>query len=403
MQQDLSTFFEEFISRESIFKDRSVLTSEYHPGEVLHRNEQVHAIAQMLAPCLRMEKPSNIFIYGKTGTGKTVTVTHTTHHILQAAQQHHVNVKVLYVNCKMKRTADTEYRLLAEFTKQLGTDVPATGLPTDEVYNIFINRLDAEKRIVILVLDEVDELVRKSDALFYNLTRVNSDLKQARVTIVGIANNASFTDHLDPRVKSSLGEEELIFPSYNAPQIRDILEQRTRIAFNDNVVEPGVIEKCAAFAARDHGDARRAIELMRVAGEIAERNGFRMVKMEHLDEAEGKIERDRMLDLVRKQPKQYQLVLYGILSLSRRDSRTVLSTGEVYELYQKLCSQTTLRPLTQRRISDIIAEFDMLGVINVKVISKGRYGRTRDITIPLPGDTAANLKKLVAQSLDLPS
>jgi len=132
-------------------------------------------------------------------------------------------------------------------------------LPTDEIYRRFINILDKEKRVVIFVLDEIDQLVKKAgDEILYNLTRLNSELKNTTISIVGISNDLLFTDNIDPRVKSSLSEEELVFPPYNAIQLQDILRQRAMNAFREGIVGEGVIEKCAAYAAREHGDARRA-------------------------------------------------------------------------------------------------------------------------------------------------
>ena len=182
-----------------------------------------------------------------------------------------------------------------------------------------------------------------------------------------------------------MSEEEIVFTPYNAIQIKNILEQRAKEAFKEKSLEQGLIEKCAAYAAREHGDARRALELLRVAGELAERAGENNVKISYLDRAEQKIEKDRVIDVVKNQPKQYQVVLYGICHVCKNKQKHVF-TGEVYEVYQQLCKQTALRPLTQRRVSDIIAEFDMLGIIQAKVISKGRYGRTREIRL-MPNTT----------------
>ena len=166
------------------------------------------------------------------------------------------------------------------------------------------------------------------------------------------------------------------------------------------MIESGVIEKCSAFAAREHGDARRALELMRVAAEIAERKNLNKVSLEHIDIAEEKIERDRVLDLVKTQPKQFQATLYSILiSCSKKDK--LMLTGEVYEFYKSICLKVGMRPLTQRRISDIIAELDMLGIINAKVISKGRYGRTREITLAVPYSTIPKIQNILHQDLDL--
>jgi cell division control protein 6 len=187
-----------------------------------------------------------------------------------------------------------------------------------------------------------------------------------------------FIDNLDPRVRSSLSEEELVFPPYNALQIQDILRQRAKIAFREECLEPGALEKCAAYSAREHGDARRALELLRVAGEIAEREGEVKILLRHIDEAEEKIERDRLVDIVKTQPKQSQCILYSIIMLSLKKKGNIF-TGEIYDFYKTICEKIGLRPLTQRRISDVIAELDMFGVINAKIISKGRYGRTREL------------------------
>ncbi len=216
---------------------------------------------------------------------------------------------------EMKRIADTEYRLIAQIIKEFGQDVPATGLPTDEVYNIFFNILSkGSEKILILILDEIDQLINKAgDDVIYSLIRMNSEINNVQLSLIGISNNAAFTEAMDPRVKSSLSEEDVLFPPYNALQIKDILKSRAEIAFFDNVLENGVIEKCAAIAAREHGDARRALELLRVAGEIAERNSLSKVRLDHLDEAEERIEKERILDIVRAQPKQSLAVLYSIL------------------------------------------------------------------------------------------
>jgi cell division control protein 6 len=400
---DVSNFLENFIKKESLFKNKSLLQSSYNPDEILHRDEQINYIAKVLAPALRLERPSNLFIYGKTGSGKTLSAQATIKQIQTIAHREDIPIKSIYINCKLKKIADTEYRLVAEITRIFGTDIPPTGLPTDEVYNKFYKALDSKKQVVILVLDEIDQLVKKiGDEIIYNLTRVNTELKNAQLSIVGISNDIMFADNLDPRVKSSLSEEELVFPSYNAMQIQDILKRRSQEAIKDGVIEEGVISKCAAYAAREHGDARRALELLRVAVELAERKGQSKITIKELDEAEEKIEKDRVLDIITTQPKQFQLVLYSILLLyEQRKQENLIFTGEIYTLYKDLCSKTNLRPLTQRRVSDVIAEFDLLGIINAKVISKGRYGRTREVSVVTNETLNVKIKTLLEGSLHL--
>ena len=401
VKKGITGLFEDYLTKEPLFLDKEVLQANYTPDNIPHRDDQITQIAKILAPALRLNKPSNLFVYGKTGTGKTLSVRHTTNHILEVSKKNKIPVKVFYINCKLKRVADTEYRLIAQLAREFGKAVPPTGLPTDEVYKIFYNAIDHNKQVVLLILDEIDQLVKKAgDEILYNLTRINSELKYAQISVVGISNDLVFTDNLDPRVKSSLSEEELVFPPYNALQIQDILNQRAKVAFRDGILRSGVIEKCAAYAAKEHGDARRALELLRIAGELAERSNELHVEIEHLDLAEEKIERDRMVDIVSTQPKQFQAVLYSIYAISETRKGNI-STGEVYDVYKSICNRTALRPLTQRRLSDILAELDMLGIINAKVISKGRYGRTKEISLATQPSIEPKIRSILKNDLGL--
>lgn len=398
---DLKVYFNNYLEKTPLIINKKVLQNNYTPRDIQHRDEQIKYIAGILSPCLRMEKPSNLFLYGKTGTGKTLVIRHVSEQIQGVAREKKLPIIFVYLNCKLKRVADTEYRLIAQIYREMGEKIPATGLPTDEVYKLFLRHIDGGKKLIVLILDEIDQLVKKAgDEILYNLTRINSELKNSELSIIGISNNLLFMDNVDPRVKSSLNEEEIVFLPYDALQIRDILIQRCQEGFAGGVIKQGVIEKCAAYAAREHGDARRAIDLMRVAGELAERKNKKSVDIEDIDSAEDKIERDKVLDVVHTQPKQFQLTLLSIFLISEKGTAPIF-TGDIFEVYKGLSSKVGLKPLTQRRISDIIAELDMLGIINAKVVSKGRYGRTREIALAIPPSTVPNIKQTLKEGLNL--
>jgi len=397
-KKSLSSFFEEFLDRESLFKDRSVLLSSFRPENILHRDKEINQIAGILAPVLKQERPSNLFVYGNTGTGKTLTIKHITDNITQIASEKKIPLKIIYSNCKLKKVADTEYRLIAHLASFFGRSIPPTGLPTDEVYKIFYKSIEKEKKTVLIVLDEVDQLIKKAgDNILYNFTRINEEMKGSQISLLGISNNTTFMENIDPRVKSSLSEEDVFFSPYNALEMQNILKERSTNAFNENVIEQGVIEKCAAFAAREHGDARKAIELLRVSGEIAERTKNKTVSLSHIDEAEEKLEKEKIFDIVRTQPKQFQAVLLSIITM--KIANPSVYTGEIYNFYKKLCFKVGLRPLTQRRVSDIMREFELIGIINTKTISKGRYGRTRDVTLAISQSTIPLTKKILEDEL----
>ena len=400
MKTELDEIFDSF-DKNGIFKDKVLLQNNYQPENIPHRGDEIKQIASILAPALRGERTSNLFLYGKTGTGKTLSVGYVRDELMRRLKKDtDFNLRIEYLNCKLKKVSDTEYRILAELIKKLGGEVPATGLPTQLVYNKFVDTIEVEKQLIILVLDEIDQTVKKiSNDFLYNLTRLNSELSKSQISIVGISNNLTFLDELDPRVRSSLSEEEIVFPPYNALQLQDILSRRAKDAFKEGVIDEGVVAKCAAYAAREHGDARRALDLLRIAGELAERGGADKICLKYIDEANEKIERDKILDVISSEPKQFQLVLSSIINLSENSKNEPFFTGDVYNFYQDLCLKNKLEVLTQRRMSDIIQEFDMLGIINVRVISKGRGGRMREIKLAISNDIVNKAKEIIENSL----
>lgn len=400
MNNELDKIFEAF-DNNGIFNNKSILQNNYQPEDIPHRSKQIKQIASILAPVLRGERTSNLFLYGKTGTGKTLSIQYVKEELLKREKKDaDFKLKIEYLNCKLKKVSDTEYRILAELIKKFGGEIPATGLPTQAVYDKFIETIDSEKQLIVLILDEIDQTTKKiSNDFLYNLTRLNPELSKSQICIVGISNNLTFLDELDPRVKSSLSEEEIVFPPYNAIQLQEILTKRASDAFKEGIIEEGVIAKCAALAAREHGDARRALDLLRIAGELAERDNSKRIFLKYIDEANEKIERDKILDVIRSEPKQFQVVLNSIIQLSEKEPESHLFTGEVYSFYRDSCVKNKLEILTQRRVSDIIQEFDMLGIITVNVISKGRGGRMREIKLAISKDIIEKAKDIILDSL----
>ncbi|MBR9682902.1 MAG: ORC1-type DNA replication protein [Candidatus Aenigmarchaeota archaeon] len=398
MTQVLQDVFTKFMANKPVFNNRDALSISFTPENIPHRDKQIGDLGRILAPALKGGRPSNVFMYGRTGTGKTCVAKLVGQELEKITKNNGNSIKVIYVNCKMKRVADTEYRLLARLIKEFGQDVPFTGLPTDRIYQIFFDVVDKKEQTIILIIDEIDVLVKKTgDDILYNLTRMNQDMKKAKISIIGITNDLSFIDNLDPRVKSSLGEEEMIFPPYNAVQLQDILRARANLAFEKDVIKEGVVEKCAALAAQEHGDARRALDLLRVSGELAERDAEDSVSVDYVDKAEDKIDLDRVVEIAKTQPRQSQAILWCILSFAEKNKHEI-QTGDVFNMYQDICKQQGLKVLTNRRISDLIAELDMFGIIKTRVISKGRYGRTRIISLNVSDQVFGKMKIVLQEN-----
>ncbi|MBC7114521.1 MAG: ORC1-type DNA replication protein [Archaeoglobi archaeon] len=374
------SIFDEFINTKSLFLNKEVLRHSYTPDYLPHRDEQIKSLAAILSAALRGETPSNVLIYGKTGTGKTAVARYVGKELENVGRNRNVPCHVIYLNCEI---IDTQYRVLANLSKYFNRDVPMTGWPTDQVYHEFKNAIDQNKAVIIIILDEIDKLVRKGDEVLYNLSRINSELENARVSLIGISNDLKFTDYLDPRVRSSLGEEEIVFPPYDAHQLRDILEERAKLGFREGVLDDGVIPLCAAFAAQEHGDARKALDLLRIAGELAEREGAEKVTEKHVRMAQEKLEMDRIVEVIKTLPMHSKMLLFSVVCFESQGISNATS-GEVYRVYREVCRELGVEPLTPRRITDLISELDMLGIISAKIVNKGRYGRTKEIHLTVP-------------------
>ncbi len=436
MEQEMN-IFDRHMTAGSIFKNKEVLRVGYTPKLILHRNEEINHLASVLSDSFKGETPSNIFIFGKPGTGKTATAKFIGDQLIhkldrinddkkdylfknllgemlceaplddeeqmlwlrerlhlsdmigdEVSKELYRNIKYIYINCKH---VDTKYRVLTTIANNSITDwnerLPFTGLTTDMVVSKLVESVDRTRGVVIIVLDEVDNLLKKSgDDTLYILSRLNEDLTHSTTSLMCLSNDANVFTRLDARVKSSLSLDIMVFKPYNAVQLRDILTHRAKKAFNEDVCTEAVINLCAAYAARDHGDARRALTLLMVSGEVAQEKSSDRIDEAHTRMALDKIETDSVREVARSLPMHCKFTLLSIL-FQYEEGLSRITTGSVYESYSKLCRGCGISTLTKRRISDFISELSTLGLIGTNLISTGAYGRTRFIQLVAYPDT----------------
>jgi len=378
--------FDNFLQVNSLFTNKEVLRHTHMPNRLPHRENEVEAIMFNLVEALKGNVPSNMVIYGPSGAGKTAVINFICRQLSEKGQQIDRYINPVYVNC---RKIDTQYRALTHMSNSLleeyeNEDIPFTGWPTDRVFSELVKRMDRRGGVHVLVLDEIDHLVKKSgDDLLYNLTNLNAELKDARCSVIGISNDLKFTGYLDSRVSSRLGQEDLAFKPYNASQLQDILTERAKLGISAGVLSSAVIRLCSALAAQEHGDARRALNLLRVSTEKAEQCGEEKVLERHVRMAQNQIECDQITPAIASLPSQQKLVLFSILQIEDHGLRNI-ATGEIYEVYKQACKHFGNNILTQRRLTSLLGELDTLGIITAKAISRGRYGRTKQVNSCIP-------------------
>jgi cell division control protein 6 len=326
----LDEIFDTAVSAPRIFRDKSVLFHDYVPNRLLFREDQTKSLAYLFSTLLRGQRSSNLLVYGKPGTGKTVVTKLVISKLQDKAQENNAKVSVCYANCRVE---GSEYRVAAALAKSVDVDVPFTGLSVKEVFNRFKEGLFENELSLLVVLDEIDALVsRYGDDLIYMLTRLNEPGSDSSIVVVGISNDVRFKEYLDPRVLSSLSEEEVVFRPYNSEELQAILSARAEQGFQGGAVDPEAIRLCASISGSQHGDARKALDLLRLAGELAERSGKPVVGVDLIRHAEKSMEKDRVKEVVHSLPLHSKLVLTAALECLE-ESRSRVRSSVIYGRY----------------------------------------------------------------------
>ncbi|SVB09140.1 uncharacterized protein METZ01_LOCUS161994 [marine metagenome] len=377
--------FEKILGQDSLFIDRRAFDHAFEPSTLPHRDHEVEALVRNLVDALNGHIPSNMLLYGVPGSGKTVVTRFVLGQLLDKGKEMGQSVETYEINC---RVVDTKYRVVQTIATQLArrgdTPIPFTGWPTDRVLDALIERMDRAGGVHIIVLDEIDNLVaRAGDGLLYNLTSLNTSLKNARCCLIGISNDLHFTQQLGPRVSSRLSQEDIVFHPYGAPEIQDILAERVSTGLHEGVLDPGVLELCSALAAQEHGDARRALDLLRISVQKAEQRAQKIVDPRHVRLAQSQLEYDQVTPVLKSLPLHQKLLLFSIRMNEDNGLRNI-STGETYRTYTEACMKISIEPLTPRRISSLLNELDTLGLIMARNVSKGRGGRSKQVNSAIP-------------------
>lgn len=355
-----------FVTSDPIFARKELLEINHLPQKrrIVGRDTQINAIADAVNPAVFEQSPSNILIYGKTGTGKSLCVKYVSQQLVETAEQEDVTAAFAYVDCAQESTETQTVQTIATSlnnSSETEITIPDRGIATSSYYDRLWAILDQQYDVVLIILDELDKLA--DDSVLMQLSRAGEagKVQNVKIGVIGISNKIKYKDkQLSERVRSSLCEREFVFPPYDATQLNKIMTAR-KDAFQTGVLQAGVIPKAAALAAREHGDARQAIDILRYAGEIAQTRDVTTVNEKFVIDAREQAETDRFRELLAGSTPHSRYVLQALTIISlNHDERTGFRTTRIYEVYQQVCRQNGSDPLSLRRVRDLLKEHAFL-------------------------------------------
>jgi cell division control protein 6 len=390
-----------------------ILNRRYLDDEQLYRDEQfkvlkeifdvnvrdteIRELSSHFAPIFRQDHPIHLSLLGKTGTGKTVTMLYFLSTLQYLCEKKKIAIRHIHLDLCTPKPC---FRVLNDLACYLDAAKRyKKGISLDELMCKIEEKIKDYPGYFILFVDEIDHVRRDLDSFLKFLVKRLPQKISMKLVLVFSSNKLNWQENIDPRIKSFLKMNELFFKPYNALDLKKILSIRIKKALNPKMIKRGVLEKIAAVSSRTHGDARKAVEILSKSAHIAEKGGS-LITMDHVDKAMNEIEKDKYVAMIKNSPKQLQATLFSIISSPLRSNKP-LHTGDAYGTYRAFCAKIKMRALTQRAFSDLISELDMYGFIQARVLSQGRYGRTKEIIVNLPKALSDKLKQVVLMEFDL--
>lgn len=362
--------------------------------EIFNRNireKQLSRIISHLTPILDGAHPPSALIYGPTGSGKTVTLIHVLSTFQKVTNRHGINFQYAYVDLTSPKTyfgALNEVAIALDGSHRRYRK----GIPIEYMQDNIAQAFDEIDGFLCLLIDEADNIRPNPDDFLTFLGKtLPRKTKKCRLILIMLTNRLDWERTLDPRILSFLKKVDIIFEPYDALDLFEILKLRVKKALDKSKVAVQALKKVAAYASRETGDARKAVELLAKSVRVAEETSGRLT-IKEVDLAEERLEVDKTEELIRSLATQQRLALFACYSVSRREPKKAI-TGQVYITYKAICEKEMIKPLSQRRFSDMISFLDLYGLVNARVVSKGRYGYTREITSSLPTEVVGRFFK----------
>ena len=395
----MDELLEKELRKPTLIKNPRVLDLKYIPKKLLHRKEEQKMLIQYFKPVI--EKPGDysqrVSIIGAIGSGKTAIALKFGEMVKVYSTQKNLNLEYVHVNCRRARSA---FLTLLEIVRKFNPHIPVRGFSSEEILNMLTEILNRKRLYLIVTLDEIDFVIRKDGPdLLYDLTRLTDDeidMKE-RVSIITIVRDITFRTMLDESTLSTLRQNTIFLEPYTEDQLRDIIADRVKEAFYEDVVSKEATDLIADIASKN-GDARYAIELLERAGMHADHRQSLKVLPEHVRHANASIHPVIRQEIVKDLTTQQKLILLAISIKLKTTQKAYTTMGEVEESYKRLCEEFTFPVRSHTQLWEYIQYLQNCDVITTKISSKGQRGQTT--LIGLPDVSAEKIENAIREQLE---
>jgi len=358
------------MERKAFSKKASLDTTSFKlPTKIIGREREAEELVRNLLGYKDGYVVPVISVYGRSGTGKSTLVRYVCDYISE--------LKLCYVNLRKAKTIFGAANLIL-------SSLSCPNLKSAQGLNTAIERIQesigqsiGSKKLFVLVLDEFDVIFydkRNNPSDFiYKLVEMESELKQKGILcmIITISNNVLADYNIDDRVRSRIGTSEIFFRPYSKEEMLKILRQRAKEAFGKKI-ESKVLEYCAQLSYSEHGDARRAVDLLRVAAEIAIQEK-KEITMQHVDAASKRLQKDRIIEVIQTLSYHSMLICLVLAAKTFGYEKDWHSTSSLYESYKKFIDKSE-SPVTYRRFSELLIDLENTGILKSQTGSRGQKG-----------------------------
>jgi cell division control protein 6 len=376
----MSDIIEDEIFSTSLIKNINVLDFDYVPNKLIHRDEQLRLLAHIFKTTLS-RIPQNVVIKGPVGCGKTVIAKKFCKKLVQITRENGNITEYIHINCR-KRSTDA--MVLLGILNHFDSRFPDRGFSVQEMLEVLRKQLKRRDAQLIVVLDEVDALLKKSGTnLIYSLTRFSDEnsIDKIPISLILISQKEVFP-MMDSSSMSTFKRSNLLtLNKYTRKELFDIIQQRISLAFYKGTVHEDCIDLIADISS-EWGDARFAIELLWKAGIAADQNHEQMVIPEHVRVAKAETYSIITESKLKNLDRHHLITLNAIAKRLKIDRTAYVNTGIAEKTYKVLCEEFSEKPRTHTMFWNYLKEIENAGFINIKPSGKGHLGTTQLISLP---------------------